>query len=349
MLENIVNTRHLSADALKAAFATAFAQIGVRDNIARPVVDGLVGTSLRGVDSHGVELFPHYVAAVKGGRINPEPKFGWKQLRPAAAALDADHTFGHAAADAAMRRAIEMAREAGVACVSIGNSTHSGAAACSGLLAPEQGMIGLSFTGATPHVLYPGGRNPMIGPDPICFTAPMDGEEPFCLDMATTAMTFNGLKRLRQSGGQAQPGAGADSEGRPTTDPFEIVHLLPIGGYKGFGLAMMIDILCGLLSGMPVGPDVTPMYGNSISDKRRLGQFCMAIDIVAFEDPGAFRKRLRHYCDVMRNQAMRDESVEAMVPNDREKKSAAVRRRAGIPVSEALWTAVQPYLVDQAV
>lgn len=329
--------KFLSGDVLRRLFTDVLAYHGVRAEIRQHVSEGLVQTSERGVDSHGIQLFPHYIAAFKGGRINGNPNVKVTRRIPGAAVLHADHTFGHAAGAFAMQNAIEMAKEVGVACVAVADSTHCGAAAYYGLMAAEGDMIGVFFTHASPHMLYPGAKYPTLGPNPICFTAPMEGEGPFCLDMSTTVVTFNRLKLLSEEGRMAEPNWGADEDGVPSTDPKRIMHLFPIGGYKGYGLGMMIDVLSGLLSGMPVGPDVSRMYGNPLSEKRHLGHFCVAINIAAFEDIGIFKRRLSGYCKTLREQAMGDAGARAMVPGDPEKQMKMQRLREGIPIPDRLW------------
>lgn len=322
---------------------------GVRPDIATHVSRGLVEASLRGVDSHGVQLFPHYVDALRAGRINGTPNLRFTRESPATAALDADHTFGHASGAVAMERAIAMAERVGVGMVTVSNSTHFGAAAYFGLMAARRDLIGLAFTHATPHVLYPGARTPTLGPNALCFTAPVDGEEPFCLDMATSAVTFNRLKMVKAAGGAIEPGWGADENGEPSTDAARIAHLFAIGGYKGYGLAMMLDIMCGLLSGMPVGPDVSPMYGVPLSDKRHLGHFFGAVAVSAFEDLTTFKSRLRTYSARLRAQAMRDPQSQAMVPGDPERQVHELRSRSGIPLDETVYARLRALDVKVAV
>lgn len=325
------------------------ARCGVRPEIATHVTHGLVEASLRGVDSHGVQLFPHYVDALKAGRINGTPDLRFTRESSVTAALDADHTFGHASGAIAMERAMALAEKAGVGLVSVSNSTHFGAAAYFGLMAARRDMIGLAFTHATPHVLYPGGRTPTVGPNALCFTAPVEGEEPFCLDMATSGVTFNRLEMIKALGEAIEPGWGADEDGTPSTDPARITHLFPIGGFKGYGLAMVLDIVCGMLSGMPVGADVSAMYGVPLSQKRQLGHCVGAIAVSAFEDVQTFKARMRTYCDGMRAQAMRAPDGEAMVAGDPEKKAHQTRSRTGIPLTETVCAKLRALDTEPAV
>jgi len=312
------------------------ARCGVEPSIAKHVVGGLTEASLRGVDSHGVQLFPHYVEALRAGRINGAPHLRFTKESAATAVLDADHTFGHAAGAVAVDRAMALARQVGVGVVAVRNSTHFGAAAYFGLMAARHDMIGFASTHATPHVLYPGADRPTLGPNAMCVAVPMAGEEPFCLDMATSAVTFNRLKLVKEAGLPIESSWGADADGVPSTDSASIAHLFPIGGYKGYGLAMVLDIVCGMLSGMPVGPQVSRMYGVPLSERRFLGHVVGAVAVSAFEAPEVFKARMRAYCDGLRAQSMRDEMGVAMVPGDPEKRAEAVRRRDGIPVAPEL-------------
>lgn len=305
----------------------------VRGDVAASVVDSLVETSLRGVDSHGIELLPHYVRALDAGRINPDPSYRFERTAAATATLDADHTFGHAAGAEAMRQAMAMAREAGSGAVAVSSSTHFGAAAYFALLAAREGFLAFSFTHADSLMLSYGGTRPYFGTNPICFAAPCRDEEPFCLDMATSQVSWNKILRHRQSGEPLGDGWAFDAEARPARDAEAARMLGPIGLYKGYGLAMMVEILCGVLTGMPFGRDIVRMYADPIDAKRRLGHFFMAIDPGRFLDPALFRERLQDLIDRVRAEPAADPAQPVMVPGDPEKKMFAVRSAEGIPLS----------------
>jgi LDH2 family malate/lactate/ureidoglycolate dehydrogenase len=305
----------------------------VRDDVAGPVVTSLVETSLRGVDSHGIELLPHYVRALDAGRINPDPHYRFERTAAATSRLDADHTFGHAAGAEAMRQAMTMAREAGSGAVAVANSTHFGAAAFFALLAAREGFLALSFTHADSLTLTHGGTRPFFGTNPVCFAAPCRDEEPFCLDMATSQVSWNKILRHRQSGEPLGDDWAFDAEARPARDAEAARMLAPIGAYKGYGLAMMVEILCGVLTGMPFGRDIVRMYADPIETKRRLGHFFMAIDPGRFLDPALFRVRLQELIDRVRAEPAADPAQPVMVPGDPEKKTFAVRTAEGVPLS----------------
>jgi len=313
-------------DALRAA--------GIRDDVADLTAEGLIQASIRGVDSHGIRLLPHYLNAVEAGRINPDPHYRFKQTSPSTGTFDADHTFGHAAGIEAMREAIELAREAGTGHVAVYNSTHCGACAYFALEAAKKGFVGFSFTHANSLLNTPGSTRPFFGINPICMAVPCEGEEPFCFDSAPAAITWNKVIQLREDNLECPPFCGADEKGNETKNPHEITQLLPIGGYKGFGLSMMVEILCGLFTGMPVGRDISNMYEAPLSERRYLGQFYSAIRIEVFQDIDYFKRRMKKMMDDVRNEPRKDPGKPIMIPGDPEKIATADRLQHGIPIKE---------------
>ncbi len=310
----------------------ALAAEGADGKVAAAVARGLTETSLRGVDSHGIRLVHHYLEALKSGRINPKPRFKVERRMAACAVLDADHTFGHAAGYEAARLAVEMAAEHGAGNVAVKNSSHFGAAACFALEIARKGMIGTSYTHADSLIIPTGGKRKFLGNNPVCFTAPVAGEDPFCLDMATSSITFNEVRRLRDTGGRAPEGVGTDENGVVTTDPQRISMLLPVGGHKGYGLSAMVEVLCAMLTGMPFGPHITPMFAT-LEGRRRLGHFVGAMNIAAFCDPEEFKARMKQMLDELRAEPALDPDNPVMVAGDPEKRKFARRSAEGIPVT----------------
>ena len=254
------------------------------------VADCLVTANMSGIDSHGVVRLAHYVRRLKNGSINACPKIRYKRLAPAAGYLDGGAGLGHVVADNAVKKAMELAAEAGAGTVSAGNSSHFGMAGFYALRLAAQGYIGMCMT-PTDRLLIPfGGTQPFFGSNPICFGVPA-GDIPVVLDMATTSIPYGKLA-LAVVEGRSIPGNWAlDAGGKPTTDPNEAVGLLPASGPKGSGLAMIVDILGSLLADMPWGPHINRMYGD-IESPRRLGHFFMAIDIRRFMPLDTFVKKM---------------------------------------------------------
>lgn len=309
-------------------------QAGVRRDVAELTGRGLWEASMRGTDSHGIRLLPHYVEGVRKGRINPDPDMTFTETAAACGLVDADHGFGHAAGVEAMDNAIDLASRAGVGFVAVKNSSHCGAMSYFALRAAKRNMLGLAFTHATSRVRTPGSVEAFFGTNPICFAAPMEGEEPFCFDAAPTFITANRLAQHREDKRDVPPGFVADENGQETQNPNEASMLLPIGDYKGFGWAMMVDILCGLLTGMPTGQDISKMFVDPMSQKRHLGQFYGAIDIARFVDVATFSQRLSTMAQSIRGLRPQP-GGHPQVPNDPEKRTLAHRTVHGIPIKSA--------------
>ncbi len=313
--------------------STALAAAGADVAVATLTARGLCLTSMRGIDSHGIRLLPHYVAGLEGGRLNGRPNYRFEQTAASTGVLDADHTLGHAAGMVSTRHAIELARTSGVGLVVARNSSHCGMLAYYALEACRHRMIGLAATHATARLRSARGVRPFFGNNPLCIAAPMGLEGPFCFDAAMSAITMNEVRRQRDIGGHLPDGVAADGMGAPTRDPTTAMQLLPIGDYKGFGLAMAVDVLCALMASMPAGPDVSDMFAGSYATPRRLGQVFGAVRIDAFLDPELFERQLGEIAERLRAEPSSDQSMPVLVPGDPEKQVERERTRFGIPIS----------------
>lgn len=333
---------YVPADELERSAQKLLVRRGVCEDVAKTTARGLVWTSLRGIDSHGIRLLPHYLAAVQGGRLNPTPLMKFVATAAATGLLDADDTFGHAAGVKAMHHAIELARNCGIGAVGVANSSHCGALSFFAHEAARQDMIGLVFTHATARVKSPRSNRAFFGNNPICFVAPMADEAPFCFDAATTGITFNAVRAAAVDGRLVGPGLVADAHGIETTDPTKAEQLLPIGDYKGFGLSMMVDILCAVLTGMPSGNQVSQMFGSPMSEKRQLGHFFCAIKIAAFRDVVDFKNDLQNLASRLRAEpTVEPLKQNVLVPGDPEKAIWETRSRNGIPISSHEYAALR--------
>ena len=332
----------IPSEVLESFLKQVLLREGVGGFDASAVSQGLLDASLRGVDSHGIRLFAHYLAAVRGGRVNPRPAFSLQCTKSGTGVLDADHGFGHAAGKKAVEHVKELATINGIGAVSVKNSTHFGAAAYFGNEIARSDMLGLCFTNSDPLIPPTGSSEPFLGNNPICFTAPILGEDPFCLDMATSQITFNEVLRLRASGESAPAGAGYDQCGYETVDPKKIVSLAPVGGYKGYGLSLMVEILCSLLAQMPYGPNVGHMYNDTLEKRRHLSHFFLAVDIGSFLDIEKFKTHIAALAGDLRNQIPVDSNAPIQIAGDPEKLCREQRLAYGIPISE-----VEVELFDQ--
>lgn len=309
---------------------------GVNSEVAAITAGGLLHSSLRGIDTHGIRLLPHYIDGVKNGRINPNPSIKVIDNGIAIKTLDADHSFGHYAGMKAIQQSKLLADKFGVGFVAVVNSSHCGALSYFSLEACKHDMIGIAMTHAPSRMQTYGSKKSFFGTNPICVTAPMYSEEPFCFDSAMTHFSFNKVKYYNETGKLLPVGVAADIYGNETTIPEIVEQLIPIGLYKGFGLAMVVEIFCSLLTKMPYGENISAMFGNSMKEKRFLGHFLGSIKISAFEDPPVFKKRLQEMANTLRNQPQKSQHNPIMIPGDPEKIATRVRMNEGIPISKVL-------------
>ena len=330
------NEVFVSADKLRSFIKNILLKTKVNEDVAGYVAEGLVQTSLRGVDSHGIRLFPHYLEGVKKGRINPNPKYKFERTTPSTGMFDADHTFGHAAGMEAAKKAVELANEAGTGHIAVYNSSHFGAAAYYALEIAKHDMIGMSFTNTDALVKTYAGKRAFLGNNPFCAVVPLADEEPFCLDMATSIITFNKVKQHRENNLPLPDKVAADSNGYETTNAEGATTLLPIGKYKGYGLSMFIEILCSLFTGMPYGPHIPKMFEAPMTEKRYLGHFIIAMRIDCFQDKDTFKERMSLMVSEIRNEPAMDKDIPIQVPGEPEKAIAKKRGMIGIPIENKL-------------
>lgn len=314
---------------------------GAEEAMASDTAAGLVHASLRGVDSHGVRLLPHYIKGLRGGRINRNPSMRFERRAPAVGHLDADHAFGHHAGTVAMSHAMSIAGEAGVGTVAVANSSHCGALAFLALPAAEAGMIGIVLTHATPRLRTPGGRQAIFGNNPVCVVAPIEGSDPFCFDAATSTSTFNAVRMAADRGEGLTPGMAADGEGNDTTDPQQAEQLIPIGDYKGFGLSMVVDIFCAMLTGMPAAANVSQMFDDSFDKPRKLGHFVGAVNLDHFGGSHRVGRELSSVLSQVRNMDRMHQGMSPMIPGEPEILTASARATKGIPIEKSIASSLK--------
>jgi ureidoglycolate dehydrogenase (NAD+) len=289
------------------------------------VVDGLLEASLRGIDTHGIRLFPTYIAELDGGRSKARPELRWLGEARAARLLDAGHALGLVAGRAACIEAARLARENGIGVVAVRNSNHFGAASVYTLEMARQGVLGLSFTNSDALVAPHNGLHPLFGTNPISLAVSGLGEDLFCADFATSQVSYSKVKHHREQGLPLGPGWAVEEEGE--------LALKPLGGHKGHCLGMMVEILCALLAGMPLDHELSHLYAPPFDEPRRVAHLFLAIDVAAFRDPGEFRHDLSRLMGIVRDQPAAGQDP-VLVPGDLESEAAAVRRVHGIPMGD---------------
>jgi LDH2 family malate/lactate/ureidoglycolate dehydrogenase len=307
---------------------------GADDASASAATRAMMHASQCGIDSHGVRLLEHYSKAIAGGRVNGKPRLNYVREFGATAVLDADDGHGALAAYAAMDKAVALARKHGTGSVAVRNSSHLGAAGAYVLAPTEQGMMGFCVCNADAIVRLHDGAAKFHGTNPIAFAAPVPGARPWLLDIPTSSMPLQRVNLYRSLGRPLPEGVASDETGRDTDDPAKVKMLAPLGGsefgYKGAGLAGMVEILSTAITGMGLSFEL----GNMIADltkPRHLGAFVMAIEPTAFVEREVFDGTMKRYLDAI-HASPSVEGRKAMAPGDREWTQFDLRAREGVPL-----------------
>jgi len=324
---------------------------GMDREIVRTTAEVMVETDLAGVDSHGISMLMDYENSKSKGKLNVNARPHVVKETPVMALVDADAGLGHPAAVMGMKLAIAKAKAMGVGVVSVFNSHHFGAAGYYAALASKEGLLGM-VTSATRSIAVVPTRAavPVLGTNPIAFAAPARRNRPFLLDMATSSVANNKIKVYELNGKRLPAGWVLDGQGKPITDPADALEIVyskkkgggqtPLGGtaemssHKGYGLALMVHILGGTLSGASFSP--IRVKTQKPSEPDRLGHFFLAIDPKAFRPDGAFEEDLDAVIDVLHGTAPVDPAQPVLVPGDPETASRERRLREGIPLPAPL-------------
>lgn len=290
----------VTKEKLKDLIITKLHKAGLHLDHAEIVADVLVFADARGVHSHGAIRVEYYCERISKGGININPNFTIEKTGPSTAVFNGDNGTGHVAAKKAMDEAIVIAKEMGMAIVGVKKISHSGALSYFVQQAAKEEMIGLSFCQADPMAVPYGGTQPYYGTNPIAFAAPGKDGKMITFDMATTVKAWGKILDARSKNEPIPDTWAVDHQGNSTVDPFQVNGLLPIAGAKGFGLAMMVDILSGILLGLPFGNRVTPLYGD-LSQGRDLGQLHIVINPSFFTDLEIFKQNITQTMDDLNN------------------------------------------------
>ncbi len=309
-------------------------KLGVPEAEARIVADVLVLADLRGVDSHGVGRLHLYVAGLESGVIARRAEVKVVAAYPALALVDGGKGLGQVVSYQAMRRCLDMAGQAGMACVTVTNSNHYGIAAYYALMALERDMIGISLTNSRPHVPPTFGRQAMLGTNPIAMAVPTGRERPWVLDMATSAIPLGKVEVAQRLAKPLREGLAVDGDGLPTTDPEVVLRsgaLLPLGGpaetagYKGYGLSVLVDILTGVLSGAGYCAAMSPVWCASPT-----AHFFAALRVDAIRPLDEFKAMMDEMIRALRDSPKAVGQERIIIHGEPEFEAEERRRREGI-------------------
>lgn len=308
---------------------------GVAPANASTVARCLIAADLRGVDTHGMNRIPSYIERIRQGVLDGSARPTLKQVTPAVAQVDAKNGFGFVAADIGMAAAIESARIYGIGMASVKHSNHFGMSAWIVQKALDSDMMSLVFTNSSPALPAWGGKSMLLGVSPLACGAP-GKENSFILDMAPSIAARGKIYKAKRRGEQIPADWALDKDGRPTTDPAAALDggvMLPMGGPKGSGLAVMMDVFSGILSGSAFAGHVTgPHNPSKPSD---VGHFLVAIKPDLFMSLDDFRARMQYLYDRIVGAEKADGVERIYFPGELEQLQQLVREKTGIPLVQA--------------
>jgi LDH2 family malate/lactate/ureidoglycolate dehydrogenase len=340
-----VETKLFPIEALSEFSVRVFQHFGVPQKDALQAAEVLAAADLRGIDSHGVARLHTYFDMLTLGRINPKLKIKIVRSTPSTATVDGDNGLGLVVGPQANGIAMEMAEKSGSGWVSVCNTNHFGIAGYYVLKALERDLIGWAMTNSTKLVAPLWGAERMLGTNPIAIAFPGKEEPPIVIDMATSATAYGKIEIARRRRELIPEGWAIDRDGKVTTDPNGMIDggaMLPLGsdrergGHKGYALAMMVDILCGALSGANWGPFAPPFALRQEIPKRSVGKgighFFGAMRIDGFIDSDEFKRQIDDYIRVFRATKPAAGTSGPLIPGDPEREAEQVRRKDGVPL-----------------
>ena len=328
-----------SAADLSRFIAAAFERVGLPAEDAAEVAELMTEADLTGADAHGIFRLPQYVRRIQAGGVNPKPHIEVHQTGPATALVDGDNGMGHLVMSRATEEAIVIARETGVAWVGARRSNHAGTAGLYAEMPVRHGMVGVYAAVANANHMAPwGGSELLLGTNPLAIGIPCGDKPPFVLDMATTVVSYGTVKKYALHGGSMPPDwLVSRVDGKPITDPRRAQEglLLPIGGYKGSGLALALGLLAGPLNGAMFGRDVIDFNADD-SGETNTGHFIVALDVSRFLPLDAFAAEVNRHLDDLRRSEPLPGADPIRLPGDQRAARREERAANGVPIPEPL-------------
>jgi LDH2 family malate/lactate/ureidoglycolate dehydrogenase len=327
-----------------AAFAArALEVVGLDPESAGRAATLIVEPDLNGADGHGIFRLPQYVRRILAGGINTRPDIRIVREKAAMALVDGDNGLGHLVVSRAAEAAVEKAMQNGVGWAGVRNGNHAGAASTYARIPLQRGMIGLYLAvGSANHLPPWGGVDMLLSTNPLAIAVPAMDEPPIVLDMATTVAAYGKVKTALQRGEMMPEGWMVDREGKPLTDPKRADEgfLLPIGGYKGYGLALIIGLLAGTLNGAAMGRDVIDFNADDTTPTNT-GQAVLAISLAAFGSADAFMRQVDEVIRTMRGSARMPGVDRIRLPGEMSHAKRRDRLERGVPIPAPLLASLE--------
>jgi len=333
----------VSEKSLRAFCEDVFTKLGVPKEDARVTTDVLVLADLRGIESHGVARMPRYATGLKKGNIKPTDNSRVVKETKATALIDGGQSLGQVVGHRGMQLAIKKAKDSAVGIVTVRNSNHYGIAGYYSLMALDHNLIGVSMTNAAPLVVPTFGKDSILGTNPVSVAAPASREKPFVLDMATSVVPRGKLEVMERKGKPIPLGWAVDETGKGSTNPRGVLEamakrlgggILPLGGegedfsgHKGYGLALMVDVFSGVLSGAATGLAI-----NADETRPNVGHFFMALDPSAFRPIDDFKRDMDRLARELKDSPKAEGQSRIYVHGEKSFARTERHRREGIPM-----------------
>ena len=333
---------------LRRFMTDAFVAVGLPKTDAERVATLMARADESGGDGHGVFRLPQYIRRIKAGAVNLKPNIRIERESVATALVDGDNGMGHLVMSFATETAIAKAKTAGVAWVGVRMSNHAGPASLYASMPIEHGLIGLYMAVGNANHLPPwGGIDMLLSTNPIAIGVPAAEEQAVVLDMATTVAAYGKVKTKAQRGEMMPEGWMMDREGKPLLDPkrSEEGFLLPIGGYKGYGLSLLFGLLAGTLNGAAMGKEVID-FNNDDSSVTNTGHCIVVVDPASFGDPAQFRRNVDTVVRDLRASKRLPGVERIWLPGEQSAIKRTERARDGVPVPPALQATLAKVAAD---
>ena len=321
----------VTPEKLKIFAVSLSRKYGLNKDDAEIFINNLIDANLTGVDTHGLTRLSIYLKRIKLGLIKPDPRMIFEQKFPVVAVLDADNGLGQIAGEKAIDKAIEMAKTYGLSAVGVRNSQHFGALGYYCRRAAEKEFICLGFTNAEPALPPWGSYEAYFGTNPVAIGVPVKDDFPVVIDLSTSIIARGKIISASKQKISIPEGWALDPDGNPTTDPDKALAgaVLTMAGPKGYALAMMVDILSGVLSGSGYGKNVHSMY-KDLENQANVGHFFICINIEAFMPKEIFLRKIRQMKEEIKNSAKRQGIDEIRIPGEKKMKTKADSHKNGI-------------------
>src|ERR1044072_2994504 len=342
------NSGRVPIAAIRSLIEDALTAAGLRREDAAVCARLMGEADLTGADARGVFRLPQYVRRLKAGGFNPKPNITVQRSEPATALVDGDNALGHLVMSRAAETAIALARESGVAWVGVRRSNHAGPAGLYAEMPAAAGMVGIYAAVANAnHMAVWGGADPLLGTNPLAIAVP-SGAGPMVLDMATTVVSYGTVKNYALQGKPMEKGWMVNTAtGEDIVDAKRAAEglLLPIGGYKGSGLAMMLGLIAGPLNRAVFGADVIDFNADDASETNT-GHFILALDIARFLPLDAYKAEVDRHLRELKESKRLPGVNEIRMPGERRRQCREDRSRDGVPLAPALVAQLDTMATD---